>query len=351
MQNASSTASKTFIVREIAARSEWDAFFTREQPPTFLQSWAYGEFQRALGEPILRLGIYDGDTLIACCLAIIIRAKRGSILFVPHGPIVGRVQGIGYRVEAVLNPLVTALKKIAREEKCVCIRISSLFEKSQEHQTLFSDLGFRTAPTFMHPERAWILDITADEQTLLSNMRKTTRYSIRKAEKDGVTISAASSLDGAEKFYRLYMRTVERQHFVPFSKKYIEEECRAFSPDGHQFFFAHYQGEIVAGALIIFTASSAFYHHGASTHLKIPAPYLLQWYAILEAKRRGCREYNFWGIAPDDQPRHPWVGLSLFKKGFGGCAREYLSAQDLVLSPWYWMVFAVEWLRRKKRRL
>jgi len=70
----------------------------------------------------------------------------------------------------------------------------------------------------------------------------------------------------------------------------------------------------------------------------VPAAYLLQWEAIREVKSRGCKLYNFWGIS-DERRNHPWAGLTLFKKGFGGFSKEYLLAQDLPLRPFYWLSF------------
>jgi len=98
----------------------------------------------------------------------------------------------------------------------------------------------------------------------------------------------------------------------------------------------------------------AFYHHGASqnTYPKIPTAYAVQWAAIREAKKRGIKLYNFWGIAPDENDKkHPWAGLTLFKKGFGGYRTNYLHAQDLPLSWKYWISWSIELIRRKMRNL
>jgi lipid II:glycine glycyltransferase (peptidoglycan interpeptide bridge formation enzyme) len=118
-------------------------------------------------------------------------------------------------------------------------------------------------------------------------------------------------------------------------------------------FFAVYKGETISAAMIIFSGKSGFYHHGASIqrYAKIPASYLLQWAAIGEAKRRGLSEYNFWGVSPEDKPNHPWAGLSLFKKGFGGFPEAYVPAQDLPFTNKYWLNFVIEKVRKIRRHL
>ena len=76
----------------------------------------------------------------------------------------------------------------------------------------------------------------------------------------------------------------------------------------------------------------------------------MQWDAISEARYRGAAVYNFWGIAETDD-KHPWSGLTLFKKGFGGFSKEYLRAQDLPLTKKYWLTFLVEKIRKSRRGL
>lgn len=206
----------------------------------------------------------------------------------------------------------------------------------------------------MQAELVWILDLTAREEELLAQMRKTTRYSIRKAQSERVEIEISSDYQDGQKFYPLYLKTVSRHKFVPFSQDYIRKEFESFVRGGRAFWvFGSFNKELINGAMIIRANGSAFYHHGASLqkYPSIPVSYLVQWEAIKEAKRRGCGYYNFWGIAPEDQPNHPWVGLTLFKKGFGGFSEEYLHAQDLVLSPKYWFTYLFEKFRRAKRHL
>jgi len=62
----------------------------------------------------------------------------------------------------------------------------------------------------------------------------------------------------------------------------------------------------------------------------------LQWEAIIAAKKAGCTQYDFWGIAPKNLPRHKWAGITRFKKGFGGQEQNYVGCLDLVYLPfWY----------------
>jgi len=334
-------------IKVVEEKKQWNEFIDAQMPHTFLQCWEWKLSQELMKNKTFSLGIYEEKKLIGVAFVYIIRAKRGSFLFCPHGPI---IQG---HWEENFKILFTYLKKLAKEEKLDFIRISPLEKKTSEMILFFKKCGFKDAPIHMHPELAWMLDISLSEEELLAGMKKRTRYSIVKAQKDGVEVVSTTDSRDIEKFYGIYRETAIRQGFVPFSKEYVKKEFEIFSAEGKiVLLFASQADEIIATAMIVYCNGSGFYHHGASTrnHTTIPASELLQWHAIREAKKRGCVLYNFWGIAPENSPNHPWIGLSRFKKGFGGFDEEYAHAQDYPLALKYWLNYVVETLRRVKRK-
>ncbi|MFH0987587.1 MAG: peptidoglycan bridge formation glycyltransferase FemA/FemB family protein [Patescibacteria group bacterium] len=342
-------------IKEIDNKIIWEDFLKGVKDKTFLQSWNWGEFQKGIGEKIWRMGIYEEKSkLIGVALVIKVTAKRGCFLFVPHGPILSNsIEQIANSKKEMLKIVIKELKSIARREKIIFIRIAPFWERKEENIKIFRRLGFRDAPIHIHPELTWQLDITKSEDEILKNMRKTTRNLVKRAEKEGVEIFSSKDFKDIELFYRSYQETVRRHVFVPFARSFLEKEMRNFLPESVLLFFASWKGDILSCAMIIFWQGVAFYHHGASSSKfpKIPASYLLQWRAIKEAKKRGCQLYNFWGIAPEEDLTHPWHGLTLFKKGFGGEKREYVRTQDLPLSFLYFKNWIIEIIRRKKRRL
>lgn len=231
------------------------------------------------------------------------------------------------------------------------IRISPLLENTPENLEIFKNAGFRDAPIhMMHPELSWLLDIFKSEEEILAGMRKTARNLIRRAEREGVKIIESKNIESIDEFYKLHNQTVNRHGFVPFSENYLKKEFEAFAPENQiSVFFAKHNSMIISSAIIVFYGHSAFYHHGASLASKIPASHLLIWEAIKAAKKRGCEIFNFWGIAPEGAKNHPWAGLTFFKTGFGGYKKEYLHAQDLVISHKYWLNYLIEKIRRFSR--
>lgn len=343
-------------LREITNKEEWEEFLEGCTEKTFLQSWNWGDFNLKMGSKIWRFGVYDGPDLLAVAQVTKTSAKRGIFLFIPHGPAIKENLAGGDKKD-ILEILLLRLKIIAGEEGASFIRISPLFKRDEDNKNIFADLGFITAP--MHAsayEATWKLDIFLPEEKLLAGMRKTTRYLIKKvAENPDISVKISQNQADIVLYQKLNREVAKRQHFVPFSDGHIKNEFEIFNNDNQtMFLFGKYKGEVVAGALIIFWGGIAFYHQAASLgkFAKLSIPYLLQWEAIKEAKRRGCKIYDFWGFTdPEKFSRHPWAGPTLFKMGFGGYKTEYVLTQDFIISQKYWLNYAIEKIRRFYRGL
>jgi len=343
-------------LREITNKDEWESFLLRCAEKTFLQSFNWGEFNIKMGNKIWRFGAYSEGKLLSVALVIKVLAKRGTFLFIPHGPVV--LGGISAKdKKEILQLILLNLRSVAKEEKASFIRISPILLENEENKNVFLDLGFREAP--MHAsayEATWKLDIYKSEDDLLKNMRKTTRYLIKKvSENADITIEKSTDEKDIEVYQKLNKAVSKRQQFVAFSNDSIKNEFEVFKKDNEiVFLFGKYKGEVVAGAMIVFWSSIAFYHQAASLgkFAKFSIPYLLQWEAIKEAKYKNCATYDFWGFTdPEKFPNHPWAGPTLFKMGFSGYQENYIKTQDFIISWKYWINYIIEKVRRHKRNL
>lgn len=339
-------------IKEITNKSTWQLFFDKNPSFSFLQSWEWGEFEEKMGYKIMRLGLYDKNELQAIALVMKIKAKRGNFLFIPHGPIfsISNIKSQISNKKLIISQFLSFLVSFAHKEKYVFIRFGPILEDSPENQQLFRDLGCKKAPIYIHSEDFWMLPLEKSEDELLASMRKTTRYLIKKAVRDGVTIEKNTDPKSIKNFLKVYEETIKRERFSPYSDRYIEKEFDAFGKENNAlFFFGKHEGKLLASALILFTKVGAFYHQGASIHSKIPVPYLLQWEAIKEAKRRGCKFYNFWGILIPGRTPRAWEGLTTFKTGFGGYHYKCVPTQDYIISPKYNLTYLYETFLQWKR--
>ena len=69
--------------------------------------------------------------------------------------------------------------------------------------------------------------------------------------------------------------------------------------------------------------------------------YLLQWQAILEAKKYGAKVYDFYGIPPVDDPHHPMSGLYRFKTGFGGVIIHRIGSIDVFKNSLFYNLYSL----------
>ncbi|MCD6528525.1 peptidoglycan bridge formation glycyltransferase FemA/FemB family protein, partial [bacterium] len=336
----------------------WEDFFLDYQEKTFLQSWYWGEFQKRMGNRIFRLGIFKEDELISPVLVTKITAKRGTFLLIQHGPVIkSQISNLKSQNKLVLETLLKYLKELAKKEKASFIRIAPLWKRNEENIKIFKDLKFREAPLHASAyEATWKLDITPNEEELLKNMRKTTRYLIKKTSNNpDIEVVKSKNLEDIKIYQKLNREVAKRQKFTPFSDEFIKNEFEVFTKEDKAILIlGKYKDEIVAGALIIFWSGIGFYHQAASSkeYAKYSLPYLIQWEAIKEAKKRKCELYDFWGyVDPFKNKKHPWAGPSLFKMGFGGKKYEYVKTQDFILSLKYWPIFLFEKIRKFKRGL
>ncbi len=332
------------IIKEIKDINVWNDFCFDIPERTFLNSWSWGNFRSDLGNKVWRKGVFENDRLLAVFLASKINATKGSFMLLTHFPLIKE------RSEKVFELIINDIKEIAQKEKTSFIRVAPAWSNDSWKNSFLAKNGFKKSSSFVFPVRSWELNLEKEENILLSEMRKGTRYLIRKSLKDNdLEIISSGNESDLDHFYDIYSKTAKSQGFDPFSLDYIKKEFRSLSEKKEiLLILATYKKKYIAGAMIIFWGNKAFYHHGASLpeYKNIPASYLIQWEAIKEAKKRSCTKYNFWAISPSDDPNHRWAGLTFFKKGFGGNEINYAPAMDLPLSLKYWITYFFEKIKR-----
>lgn len=331
-------------IRLLDDKGTWELFALTYGPYALFQSWSWYETLLKSKEDVTPYGVYAKNELVAIFLAHVVRARRGSYIHLRHGPIVSSKV-----ITDVYQDIAVFTKALAIEKKCWFVRMSPQLPVGAEAEAVQKSVGGIPASIHrMDGEYCWVLDLTVSEEQLLKDMRKATRYEIRKAEKDGVKITASRDAKYLKAFDSLYKETSGRHGFVPHEG--IKEEFMTFSTRNQaMLYLGEFEKKTYAAAIILYYGKQAIYHHGASIHSTVPVSASVQWQAIRDAKNRGMNVYNFWGIAPEDSPKHPWRGITVFKKGFGGHLVEYMHAFDIPVTPLYRLTRVVDLVRKYKR--
>ena len=223
-----------------------------------------------------------------------------------------------------------------------------------ENLRLLAELGLRKAPMHLAAEHTVMIDLTKSKEELMANMRRQTRYEVRRASKLGIKVEKFNSEEIFREFRKVQANTAKRQGFVPPSLKTLLAERQAFGDDIAIYVAKTSEDKPVAYGMIIKGGKEGDYYEAASTELnrKLPGAYALLWQVVQDLKDEGYERFNLWGIAPAGQPHHRYAGVTTFKTGFGGKTVEYVPAHDLVINKLgYIKNLIVETARKKKRHL
>ena len=340
-----------YTVKTVENQTEWDKFVTSHPDANFLQSWDFYEFYRSRGFDIVRRGIYDeNNQLVGVYAGEVEPAKRGRHLAVAGGPI------FDWTNQEVKKLIFDDMKLQAKKLKRTFVRVRPQLQNTPENAKTFQQLGFRKAPMYLSVEFAGVLNLENSEEEILKNMRQRLRRALRKAEKNQITIEKTSDPKAIHDFYQIELQTAKRHDFYAFSEDFLTKQFAAFAKnDEAVLYIAKLNGEILAENFMIFYGNEASYHYGVSSELgtKYSGAPLLHMEAMRDARKRGIKRYNFWGIVNENDTKHRFYGVSVFKRGFGVEELKYLEARDLVLDKisYYTKTLPIETLRRKVRHV
>ncbi|MFA6024014.1 MAG: peptidoglycan bridge formation glycyltransferase FemA/FemB family protein [Candidatus Gracilibacteria bacterium] len=325
---------------QIGDKERFNAMVAAHPYGSVEQSFEWGELQtRIPGRPAFFVfGVFEGDDLRGGMM--VVRQVMGmgkTWLWCPRGPLLP-AEGS----EEAWELLQGAAEALARADGDVFLRIEPGYPA--ERAPFF---GGKTSAEHYLPQDSLLLDLSLSEADLLAQMTPKGRYNIKLAEKRGVTVRRGRP-EEVSVFYALLMSTAERDAFFVHEEAFYADFLRVLGDRAH-FYLAFAEGEAVAGMLVTHFGSVATYYYGASgaTHREKKAPYLLQWFAMREAKKAELKLYDFLGVAPEGDERHVLSGVTQFKTRFGGVRVQYTEARVFVYRRlWWWIYRVAKALRR-----
>ncbi|CAH0151047.1 Aminoacyltransferase FemA [Arthrobacter sp. Bi83] len=309
----------------------------------FLQSQAWADFQRSLGRTVHRRS-GEGWSF----LAVEEKNPSGKVLYAPYGPVAESVDAF----DAALAELVDVAKSCG----AVFVRIEPVtagLEPGTAAGALKSR-GLQPAPVNQQPELSWIVDLDRDFKDVLADMKPVNRNLYRNIHKKGVTFHASQDPDDIRILLNFLHMTARRNGFKPQSDEYLTRVAASLMPAGAAtLFVAELHGGPIAAALAYDSADTRTYAHAAmdDTHRKLSAGIPLLVTLMADAKDKGLKHVDLWGVAPADQPDHKWAGFTAFKKSFGGREIAYPGTWDLpVNKPRYAAYQVARKLRERLRK-
>lgn len=318
-------------------------------------------------------------------LAIQKHTPVGDYFYLPYGPVAGNQAGFNHALKD--------LEKLAREHRAIFIRIEP------------------TNPTFKLPKSAqkskdqnpadtWVLDLTPDQATLLTNFSQGARTRYNTYEKKGITVRSTRDLSEIQHLVSLQSQLFQKKHISAYAEDYLKTELKQpfatlylaeyhlkhdqtthkepasaqgaaslgasataktarsasvehVTPVSSASSHSHTgsanspsprprDGQVLAASLFFDYAGTRYYMQSAADleFKKLPATVALLTTAIFDAKAAGLKTFDFWGIAPDGAPAdHPWRGFTEFKKSFGGTPVKYRGTYDLPFNSFKYQLY------------
>ena len=312
----------------------WDDVAVRSPAGHVLQSAAWAKIREAqrwrpefhkLGDPLPVALVLWRSLPAGQCLA-----------YVPRGPIVGD--------PSQLDTALAKLASLARERRAIFLKVDPEIDSAVGVAPL-GDAGFRRAPDIQPVVATLELGLGPDEDALFAGLDKDTRWSVRQAEKRGVTVRDASGDEDLRALYELYAETGQRAGFITRTWDYYRRMWGTLVTAGHaKVRLAEKDGKPVAGALTWRCGERDVYQSAATNDAgrSAYAAYALLWRCIIEARKGGARRFDFGGIPVDvTRKDDPMYGPYHFKKGFGGTPRRFVGAYDAVPNELAYRAYAI----------
>ncbi len=313
---------------------DWERFIAQHPQAHILQTAQWAQLKAGFGWEVEPVIVGEAGALL-----LFRRLPLGlTIAYIPKGPAGQNWPALWPAVDAV-----------CKRRRAVFLKIEPDAWASGGEPSLDEAAFLAGIPGTVHksqhtvqPPRTILLDIRADEATLLQRMKQKTRYNIRLALKKDVVVGSSGDV---AVFSNLMSITGERDQFGVHSQDYYQQAYDLFHPSGNcLLLIAEYNHQPIAGIMVFARGQRAWYFYGASdnAHRNRMPNYLLQWEAIRWARAQGCTEYDLWGV-PDvemddleedfaERSDGLW-GVYRFKRGFGGQLARSAGPYDRVYQP------------------
>jgi len=336
---------------------DWNVQIRQLPGAHFLQTKEWAEVKAEVGWRREEITILNSDGTVTAAAQLLIRSWRPlplgpsiQIGYVPRGPLAD------WHDPEIRVRMLTEVEKVARKDKLVFVKIDpeirvNLATSSPQDQNqastaeaivnLLTQRKWKYSPEQVQFKNTMVLNLTGDEASWLARMKPKTRYNLRLALKNGVTVRKATRED-LPLLYQMYAETAHRDGFIIRPESYYLNVWSKFmQADMAEALIAEWEGVPLAGLVMFILASRCWYVYGMSTgeqREKMPN-YLLQWEAMRIAQQRGCMIYDLWGAPDQIDPSDRMYGVYRFKEGLGAEFVSTIGAWDFPIRPGLYFLY------------
>lgn len=331
------------ILREISPSEKdlYDSFVAASPAGHVIQSWTWGEFKKSQGTPPKRMGVFDGDKLVAASQLTLHRVPKTKfqIAYLPKGPV------IPSNPKIFLPIFTEAFRKLAQEENIIFLKAEPKVEDNEDWARALRESGFKKSSKWIFTEYNFLVDLIGTEEEILARMKKNGRYYIKSAQSKGVTTEVDHSEEALKKHLALQRQTAKRQSFLLHTDQYYLDLWHTLSQEKMAYLItAKYQGQVIATWVALHFGKTIYYTFGAydTTYKELTPMHALVWAAIKLGRELGCTTLDMWGAGnPELGEKQKIWGSHQFKENFGPKLVKYLGPYDLIFQPSLYRAFNI----------
>lgn len=333
---------------EAWCRQLWDRTVCEAHDRNAFQSYAWGEYKRAVGWVPTRWIVRDSDGTPLAVAQILERSVPGglTVCWSPGGPVWGYPRCSPHVVAAVLDGLQASCQSRGR---WTYTRFCS--------QDVFTEgLAQACGQVFRRPSFGLTsgftirVNLTQPLDRILQEMRPKHRYYVKRALAEPIRWEAGNHPGLVQALTRL-TADMARDKGLRLSDPDGEDLARLCQTMGEAVVLLaghNMREQVVVACLVLVYGGKAFYLKAAAGRegRASSVSYAMIYQLFEYLQKRGITEFDFGGIVPKASAV---VGVNHFKRGFGGIKVEYLGEWEWAASSWLrWaMNLGVRWRREQ----
>ncbi len=201
-----------YVLRDVPVTEwkKWDHFIDNHPAGHLLQSWGWGELKASIGWYPFRFSLWDqhlGQMVAAaqvlCRTIPTFPLWAGHLAYIPKGPV------IDWSDPSLCQAFFTRLNTQMRRQGALALRLepNRLVNAVTNIPTVTSSTVNKPLSLYpvspVQPVRSIVLNLLPTEDVLLAGMKEKWRYNLRLAERKGVSVREALTVEDIQAWYTL----------------------------------------------------------------------------------------------------------------------------------------------------
>ena len=320
-------------------RDLWDQAVVAFPHAHPLNAYGWGKVRAIDGWQPFYYVAREGDAIKGMIMVLVKKVPWTglSIMYAPKGPLCAPDD------LDTLKGLLKVIREKAKEKGVIFLRIDPNIDEDyfREKVDPFVDEGFiqleHRWSFWNSPRDVYRIELShiSTEEELFMSINRDARRCVRNAQKEGVTIRPAETIEELRRFYDIFRDFSVEKGFLCRQLQYQEILWHEYIATGNgRLFLAIYGGQIIGGLLCILFAGKCLAMHMGTPALynKLQTNYSYVWESIRWAKERGCSWYSFRGVGTTPTQES-------FKRKFHPQAVALVGYYDLPFRPLLYRIF------------